>query len=257
MTRLHFRSVDGQKPDISAEGLELRFEGPLRFVNSVQELFRNGFKGGPAVTVSNEGIQAGYSLGIPTIGIGIFSIQHLALSAALSVPFVDKPAGLRFALADRHNPFLVTVSLFGGGGFFALAVSAKGLEEVEAAIEFGANISLNLGVASGGVYVMAGIYFGMTAQVTTLTGYLRVGGYLSVLGLIGISVEFYLAFTYRDRPCEVWGQASVSVCVEIACFSKTVKLTVEKRFAGAAGDPTFDETMSEDDWESYALAFAA
>ena len=131
---------------------------------------------------------------------------------------------------------------------------------MEAAIEFGGNISLNLGIASGGVYVMAGIYFGMTAQTTTLTGYLRVGGYLSVLGLISISLEFYLAFTYRAKGggrSEVWGQASVSVSVKVVCFSVSVTLTVEKRFAGAGGDPTFEDTMDADDWEAYALAFAA
>ena len=48
------------------------------------------------------------------------------------------------------------------GGFFALGVSAAGVEEIEASIEFGGNISLNLGVASGGVYVMAGVYFKMS-----------------------------------------------------------------------------------------------
>ena len=212
------------------------------------------------MTVTAEGIQAGYTLGIPSVGIGIFSIQNLSLSAAVSIPFIGKPAGLRFAISERHHPFLVTVSLFGGGGFFALAVSANGLEEIEAAIEFGGNISLNLGVASGGVYVMAGIYFGMTAQTTTLTGYLRVGGYLSVLGIISISLEFYLAFTYRAKGggrSEVWGQASVSVSVKVVCFSVSVTLTIEKRFAGAGGDPTFEDTMDTDDWESYVLAFAA
>ena len=71
---------------------------------------------------------------------------------------------MRFALSERHKPFLVTVSLFGGGGFFALALNASGIEQIEAAIEFGGNISLNLGVASGGVYVMAGVYFGMLGR---------------------------------------------------------------------------------------------
>ena len=164
-------------------------------------------------------------------------LQNLSLSAMLSLPFVGKPAGLRFALSDRHHPFLVTVTLFGGGGFFALGVSATGVEEIEASIEFGGNVSLNLGVASGGVYVMAGVYFAMSkAKGCELTGYLRCGGYLSVLGLISISIEFYLAFTYRNKGGagnEIWGQASVTVSVKVVCFSTSVKLSIEKRFAGA------------------------
>jgi hypothetical protein len=150
------------------------------------------------------------------------------------------------------------VGIFGGGGFFALAVSANGLEQVEAAIEFGGNISLNLGVASGGVYVMAGIYFNMTPKSVQLTGYLRCGGYLEVLGIISISIEFYLAFTYIDKDegrGEAWGQASVTVSVKVAFFSTSVSLSIERRFAGAAGDPTVADMVDLVDWEEYCSAF--
>jgi hypothetical protein len=257
---LSFLSEQGKKPDVSADGVELIFEGPLAFVNTLRDILpSNGFSDPPFLNVDTAGIVAGYSLGVPSVGVGIFSIQNIALGAALSVPFVSKPAGVRFNISERQHPFIVTVALFGGGGFFALAVSSRGLEQIEAAIEFGGNISLNLGVASGGVYVMAGIYFGMTKQSVALTGYLRCGGYLEVLGLISISIEFYLAFTYRDKGGgrgEAWGQASVTVCVKVACFSKSVTLTVERRFAGAAGDPTFEQLVEPDDWAEYCLAFA-
>jgi hypothetical protein len=258
---LAFAAREGRKPDLTAEGLDLAFDGPLEFVNALKDVLpAGGFSDPPAVEVTPAGISAGFSLGVPSVGVGVFSLQNLALSARLSVPFTERPAGLRFALSERHHPFLVTVSLFGGGGFFALGVSARGVDEIEAALEFGGNVSLNLGVASGGVYVMAGVYFGLKGPVTTLTGYLRCGGYLSVLGLISISIEFYLAFTYRDKGggrCEIWGQARVSVCVEIAFFSKSVTLSIERRFAGAAGDPTLEQLVGPGDWEAYCLAFAA
>ena len=176
----------------------------------------------------------------------------------LSVPFADKPAGVRFSISERHKPFLVTVTIFGGGGFFALAVSAAGLEQVEAAIEFGGSISLNLGVASGGVFVMAGIYFKLTKTSIELTGYLRCGGYLEVLGLISISVEFYLSFTWRKKDgqgSEVWGQATLTVCVKVAFFSASVRLSVERRFAGSDGDPTFAQANTVADWAAYLQAF--
>ena len=262
MGTLRFVSLPGRKPDVSAEGVGLEFVGALAFVDTIRRLLpADGFSDPPAISVGPEGIQAGFSLGIPTVGIGIFSLQNLSLSAALSLPFVGKPAGLRFALSSREHPFLVTVTLFGGGGFFALGVSAAGVEEIEASIEFGGNVSLNLGVASGGVYVMAGVYFKMSAtKGTELTGYFRCGGYLSVLGLISISLEFYLAFTYRDKGGgrnEIWGQASLTVSVKVLCFSASVKLSIEKRFAGPAGDPTLEQVLSPDDWQAYCLAYAA
>jgi hypothetical protein len=257
---LFFRAESGRKLDVGATNVRITFQGPLAFVNSLQSILpSNGFDDPPSLVVDSQGAVAGYTLGIPSIGVGIFSIQNIGLSAALSIPFTDRPAGVRFAISERHKPFLVTVSLFGGGGFFAVGVSAKGLEQVEASLEFGGNVSLNLGVASGGVYVMAGIYFGMTGTSVELTGYLRCGGYLEVLGLISISLEFYLAFTYRKKSgqgSEVWGQASLTVSVKIAFFSTSVSLAVERHFAGADGDPTFAESITAPEWAGYLQAFA-
>jgi hypothetical protein len=256
---LIFRAEEGRTMEVGAKEVDLTFLGPLQFVNTLRQILpADGFDDPPFVNVDAQGISAGYTLGIPSVGVGIFSLQNIALGATLSVPFADKPAGVRFAVSERHKPFLVTVSLFGGGGFFALAVSANGLEQIEAAIEFGGNISLNLGVASGGVFVMAGIYFKLTKTAIELTGYLRCGGYLDVLGLISISIEFYLAFTWRKKEgqgSEVWGQATLTVCVKVAFFSKSVRLSVERRFAGSDGDPTFAQTNSEADWALYLQAF--
>ena len=257
---LLFRAEEGRKMEVGAKNVVITFAGPLEFVNSLRSILaQSGFDDPPFLTVDGQGVVAGYTLGIPTVGVGVFSIQNIGLSAAISIPFTDRPAGVRFAISERHKPFLVTVSLFGGGGFFGLAVSAKGLEQIEASIEFGGNIALNLVIASGGVYVMAGIYFALTTGSVTLTGFLRCGGYLEVLGLISISVEFYLAFTYHKKDgagSEVYGQASLTVCVKIAFFSKSVSLSVERRFAGSDGDPSFAQTVSLDAWAEYLLAFA-
>ncbi|WP_219835383.1 hypothetical protein [Paenibacillus sp. R14(2021)] len=257
---LSFRSVDGKKADVSVEGLALTFTGPLKFVDTLKNIIpSNGFSDPPFLDVTASGIRAGYTLSVPTVNVGIFSLQNLSLGAALTLPFVNQPAGIRFNISEREKPFLVTVGLFGGSGFFALSLNAHGIEQIEAAIEFGGNVSLDLGVASGGISVMAGIYFGMDKDNVMLTGYLRCGGYLSVLGLISLSVEFYLGFSYLDKgneKGEVWGQATVTVCIDIAFFSKSVELKVERRFAGAAGDPTFGQLVSPSEWENYCEAFA-
>ncbi|HEX7164071.1 MAG TPA: hypothetical protein VF223_22880 [Trebonia sp.] len=253
--RITFTARSGRKLDVTAEGVALDFDGPLEFVNTIRHFIpAEGFSDPPAVSVTPEGISAGYSLGLPTIGVGIFSLENVRLSAGLTLPFVDKPAGFRFALSERHDPFLVTVSLFGGGGFFSLGVQAGGPLEVEASIEFGGNIALDIIVASGGVHVMAGIYFKLAGSTVSLSGYLRAGGALEVLGLITITAEFYMALDYDDG--KVYGDASLTVGIEILFFSAHVTLSVHREFAGAAGDPTFDELVEPDDWATYCAAFA-
>ncbi|WP_242292158.1 hypothetical protein [Bacillus cereus group sp. BfR-BA-01441] len=264
---LRFTAENGKKMDVSAEGLDLVFQGPLEFVETLKNIIpTNAFSDPPFVNVTATGVTVGFTLGIPSFGVGIFSIQNINLSAALSLPFVDQPAGVKFSVSERQKPFNVSVMGFAGGGFFSLALSAKGIEAIEASIEFGGNISINLGVASGGVYVMAGIYFGMVGEEVKLTGYVRCGGNVSVLGLVSVTVEFYLGLTIRrkeNQNVEVWGQATLTVGVKIAFFSKSISLTVERRFAGPKGDPTFAQIMGPEyeggypyEWEKYCTAFA-
>lgn len=262
---LTFTSRPGAKPDVKASGIDITFQKDLQFVNQIREMLpKDCFGDGSVVAVTPTGITAGYTLAIPTFQVGIFSMQNLALSALLTIPFDDRPARLRFAISERHNPFGLTVSVFGGGGFFALEVSTRGVELVEGALEFGGSVALNLGVASGGVYLMGGIYFALTGTSATVRGYVRAGGYLSVLGIISVSVEFYLALEYQKtqdangNPISVLrGQGSVTVSVRVLFFSKTVSLTMEKSFEGSPGDPTFEDCVEPADWDDYCLAFAA
>lgn len=82
--------------------------------------------------------------------------------------------------------------------------SLRGIKSVEAAFEFGADCSLNLGVASGGVTIMGGFYFKYEIvdelEKINLSGYIRINGKMSVLGLISVSLEFYLALNAVYEP---------------------------------------------------------
>ncbi|SFW92252.1 hypothetical protein [Amycolatopsis australiensis] len=286
--RFAFEQHDGAKPVIHVELDRIDFEGPLKFVNTLQQFLVSTGKG-LGIDVQPAGITAGYTLAIPDVGIGVFALQHLAFSAALSIPFDGSPARARFAFCSREHPFTLTVSLFGGGGFFALALGTDGFELMEASIEFGGAVAFNLGVASGSVSVMAGIYFKLEHKpkqigdggteipehdAITLTGYVRANGSLNVLGLITISAEFYLALSYTNDGGKnlVEGEASLTVEIDILFFSKSVTLTVHKSFAGpgssalaartaaalpSGGSPSFGDQMSQDDWNTYCDAFAA
>jgi hypothetical protein len=253
-----FSSLKGQKPTVNVDVADVSFAGPLSFVDEIRKSIpTSGFSNGPHFDISPSGITAGYSIGIPTIGVGIFSLQNVTLSAALNLPFTDKPLSTKFEFAKREDPFLVSVAMFGGGGYFGIEVTSDGIESVEAALEFGGNISIDIGVASGGVYIMAGIYFKLEGDKVQLSGYLRCGGSLEILGLISLSLEFYMALTYEsgDNGVRVWGQATLTVEVDIAFFSKSVELTVEREFANSPHF-SFADTVSYDDWNNYCTAFA-
>jgi len=264
---LKFGCGSGKKADVKVEMAEedsILFMGPLSFVNQLQNLIpSNGFADGPYMKLSPTGVSAGFDLAIPSVEVGVCTIANMTLGAGVNLPFTGAPLTLKFNFCKREAPFLLTVSAFGGGGYFLMKTSVKGFVGMEAAFEFGAALSVNFGVASGGVSVMGGFYFSMEIvddhTETVLTGYIRFNGYLSILGIISISLEIYLAFVamFQNGKVEkLYGEAIVKVKVEVLFFSKTVTLTARRELKGADADPTFQMIMEENDWLEYCQAYA-
>jgi hypothetical protein len=269
---LRFAASAGQKPDVTVgihpgdqpgeEGVA--FGGPLEFVNELRNFVpANGFSDPPSLSVTPSGIAASYSLNLPVIGVGIFALKGASLGAGFSLPFDATPASVRFNFSERQHPFSLTVSMLGGGGFFALSVSSHGVQEIEAALEFGAATSINLGVASGGVEIKAGVYFHWK-QVSEkgsveLAGYVRLHGELCVVGLISASLTFNLQLAYlkENGTSSVWGEATLTIEVEIVFVSFDVAVKCRREFAGGQADPKFIKLIpDEPTWAEYCDAFA-
>ncbi len=262
-----FTAKSGAKTDVTVKldpATPLEFAGDLKFVEELRKVIPPDLFGdGPSLDISPTGIRAGFSFALPPVAVGVFALKDVSLGAALTLPFFDGKPTFDFNVSERPHPFLLSVGIFGGGGFFRLQLDTAGLKLVEAAFEFGATASIDLGVASGGVFIMAGIYFKLERKETsndlapTLSGYLRMGGYLSVLGLIKVSLEFNLSFTYDGVKDKAYGRATLTVKVEIVFFSTSVEVTVEKAFGGSSGDPSFGQLFAAPEaWSEYALAFA-
>ena len=262
-----FDSRSGKKTDVSVKldtAKPVEFAGDLQFVEELRKAIPPDLFGkGPSLDIAPTGIRAGFAFALPPIAVGVFSLKDVSLGAALTLPFLDGKPTFDFNVSERAHPFLLAVAIFGGGGFFHLQLDTAGMKMLEASFEFGATAALDIGVASGEVHIMAGIYFSLQRKdpgnklFATLTGYLRMGGSLSVLGIIKVSVEFNLSFTYDGARDKAYGRATLTVHVEVLFFSISVELTVERAFGGKSGDPTFGELMNTPEaWSEYALAFA-
>ena len=291
---LEFVSATGKKTDVNCDVGNIVFLGPLKFVNTLRDILPlDGFKDPPSLDIDASGVSIGFTLPIPDVTVGVMSLQNMALSAGLKLSFFGDPVTLSFAFCSRENPFLITVTIFGGGGFFGIEITPAGLKMMEASFEFGGNFDLNIGVASGGVHIMVGIYFKKSDDDTLLTGFVDCGGSVCVLGIITISVDFYLSLNYEETGghSRCWGQATLTVEISILFFSIGVSMTVEKEFAGSSGGsasldgvrlamlpedeqryaktegrsingsstpkpPTVTDTLTPADWLTYCQAFA-
>ncbi|MEX3858198.1 hypothetical protein AB3X94_29840 [Paraburkholderia sp. BR10923] len=267
--KLEFNAKRGQKPDVSVQLRDgqdaVTFGGPLEFVNALRQVIPgNGFSDPPAIQVTPSGIGASYSLTLPTIGVGVFVLSNVSLGASFSLPFDATPARVNFYFSQREHPFSLAVSMIGGGGFFGIGISSAGVNEIEAALEFGAMVAIDLGVASGSVEIKAGVYFHWLEPTpgqgtVELAGYVRIHGELCVLALISVSLTFNLQLGYQKagNSSIVYGEAQLTVEIDILMFSTSVSVRCRREFAGSAGDPKFiDQVPNEQVWADYCDAFA-
>jgi len=231
--QVNFVSVDGAKPDVTVQIDKVDFDQALGFVKELASVLSPDAKF--LVEPAGSGVRIGYRFDLPSITAGGFNLTHLAIVVALDLPFNGDPVRLTFSLSERHRPFLMSVGILGGGGFLGLTLSSKRVEIIEGSFEFGAMILLDLGVASGSVSVTAGIYFSLSGDDSSLSGFVRASGALSILGLITLCVEFYLGLAYERRGGKTYavGEAIVHVEIDILFFSVSVDLHYRKEFEGS------------------------
>lgn len=267
--RLAVSATIGQKPNIDPDIEAVEFAGPLTFVNKLKDLIPSGGGAGGvgfsfSFDVQPKGITAQLTITLPNVTVGAFSLQNMSFLMRLTIPFDGRPFTAYFAFCSRESPFRITIMVFGGGGFFGIEISPKGVRMLEAAFEFGGNFAFDCGVASGGASVMAGIYYklevkeidGKDVEQSELTGYFRLTGNLSVLGIIRVSLLFELKLTWKGNG-KVFGTATIEVTIEILFISFSVGVTVEKQLKGEPGDPTFADMLPQASmWEEYCNAFA-
>jgi hypothetical protein len=271
--RVRFSSGTGRKPDVDVDIADIQFGEALKFVEAFREFIPDG-SGGFDLDVDATGIAATVSLELPKLQLGIFALQNLAIGLAVRIPFVDEPLALRANFSTRDDPFMLTISMFGGGGWFGLELTPEGVTSLELGLEFGAQMALDVGVASGSVSLTAGVYIQMGEdeagqRTTLLEGFVRLCGELEILGVITISAEFNMSLRYISMSggrSKVHGKATLIVEVDVVLFSKSVEVTVERTFSNKPGDPTFLDLVPPDQetdisagstaWDQYCDAFA-
>ncbi|MGW2746595.1 hypothetical protein [Streptomyces sp. NPDC001450] len=281
LVRLAFRSVDFSAR--TGSSLALRFDladaqltGKLGFLHTLAQPIQQALSGGPQVDVSPAAVRASYRIAVPSIGVLVFAVQNLLIESDLTVPLTGAPVTFDFAFGTRERPFLVTVSGFGGGGYLELGVSAgapgKGLRRFVGGIEFGASLSMDFGIARGEVHAFGGVVCVKRDDgEIEVTGYLRVGGSVRVLGLVGVSVELMVSLSYDFQTNVLSGTAQVVITVDLTFWSTSVTLTCHKTFtashtaaldtaAGGPPDGSVAAALGPDGhsypWQIYCQAFA-
>ena len=226
----HFKQGESPQTSVKPELVGVEFLGPMNFVKKLQDMLGlKNFK----VDITPTYIFVGSETNLPPITTGFFCLRGVRLFSSLELPFRNDPLRYRFDFATFTKPFELSVMGFAGRGFLSVEIESNGNRMLEGALEFGGALSFDIVVASGGLYVMAGVYFRIDNTGTELSGYLRAGGFLDVLGLLTASVEFMLMLRYRSAENALWGICTVTVSIDMGLWDWDVSLTMEKKLAGS------------------------
>lgn len=282
LRQMQLTQRSGRKPELAfalADGPKnpLRLLDKIDFLQPLLDVARSLLGKAPSVDVSGGVVRIGYALALPALGIGVFNLENIRIGVGLAIPLGGDPLAFSFNFGEKDHHFLVTVAFIGGGGFFAIEVGAEGPRSIELAVEVAASLALDLGVASGSAHVAVGVYLHFVPGSTVISGFVRAGGELTVLGVLSLHIELYLGLTYESSAARkvIWGEASLMVEVSIGCLSKSVTLSMRREFivggseakalphqqanlSLAAPLPGVERAFgnSRDEWQAYFAAFA-
>lgn len=266
LSRLAFASRNGQEPAIDVDVRAVRFGGELAWVEGLRRYLTFG-SGGPEISVLPDRVEASISVTLPNVTLGVFALRNIRFLAGLDLPLTGDPARVRFGLSSRDDPFRLTVFCIGGGGWVGIAFGADGLERLELGFEGGAEVGLDLGVASGSVSMMFGIALLLVQRPSgdeaELLGFFRLEGSVSA-GPVSASITLGLELGYRQRSKasggtlrEMYGKGTIEIDLSVPLVpTPPISITYERSFRSDVNDPTFADQLTEADWGAYCGAFA-
>jgi len=253
---LRFATVPDEKPSLGVCGLDIRFAGDLEFLAVLQDAARELTGEVPvAIEATPRGVTASHHVGLPplTLGAGAFSVsvRDAVFHASVELPF-DGEVGVDLGFGSRKHPFLVGVWILGGGGYLELKVRHGTVTELVAAVEIGGLWSVDWVVVAGELHALAGIEIRLASGRAVLSGYLRVGGSVELLGLVSVSIEVSAAITATLDPLRV--EASARIVVEVDLFLLSTGVDLEKTIVlyDAAEPTTLEEPPPAEDSGRFA-----
>ena len=154
-----FVSVNGGTADFHADIADVKIGPALEFVKSLQEFLGGYSSGGFYVrpTLFPLGIEFGFEYCEKVIPCGPLIFYNVAFSVSAQLPFQDRDARFRFALASAEAPFMISYPPYGGGGFFAIVSTGREIVEAECSFEAGAVLACQFGPLTAVARCMVGI----------------------------------------------------------------------------------------------------
>ncbi|MEH2688613.1 hypothetical protein DXU04_27375 [Bradyrhizobium diazoefficiens] len=234
-----FTASEGEKPKFDVKVNTVTIGPALEFLKTLGSFLSPGGKDGFFIIpkFAPPGIEAGFGIDLGTISIGTISFMNVSINASCELPFDDRSAHFKVSLSRRDAPFLISFAPYGGGGFFALIATSKGIVGFEAAFEFGAVAAFSYGPLTGQGRITLGIYVSKSELSAQIGGYFFAGGSARI-ACFAVSASLLVTFIQTlggDLEGEATFTFSFSVGICDFEYSVGVAHTVPGGFGGGGG----------------------
>jgi hypothetical protein len=232
----HFTSINGGKPDFKANLRDVKIGPGLEFIKMLASFLSYGDDSGfyVRVTIFPLGIEAGFEYSEPIVPLGGLILYNVGFSVSANLPFEDRDARFRFALASADAPLIISYPPYGGGGFVAMTANGREFVEVECSFEFGAIVGISFGPLNAVGRVMAGIYIRCAhGGGAYIKGFVHAVGEGSI-ACFSICVNVEVAIIHQTDG-SMQGSSSYEITFKVGIAEISYGFTASYSVAGGSG----------------------
>ncbi|TFZ59024.1 hypothetical protein E4V01_08510 [Methylorubrum sp. Q1] len=208
---LTFTAGTGRSPDFDVRFGRTEIGKDAKFLDDLQAYLSprgGGLKVG--LLAEEPGIEAAYGVNLGSFGVGTLSFSNVVLFAGAELPFQNSPARFRVSIGRPEAPFLISSTIFGGGGYLSFVTDTQsGFRSFECSFDYGGVFAFGFGPLSGNGQVTLGLYvrIGATAEDSELGGTFMARGSASI-ACFGFSTSLFVRLKQQGRGGPVKGEAT-------------------------------------------------
>jgi hypothetical protein len=202
VVRLHFHGLtfgagSGRSADFNIRFARVQIGEKAKFLEQLQS-YLSPKGGGFYLNFMSDrpGLEAGYGINLGCFGVGTLSFSNVTLNAGARLPFDNSDAEFVVSIGRADAPFLISSTIFGGGGYLAIISSAKGFKGLEASFNFGGVFTFGFGPLQGTGQITLGTYFRKAGAETTIGVIFNARGAASI-ACFGFSTSLYIRLTQQ------------------------------------------------------------
>ena len=229
---LSFKSGSGISPEFRVSYRDVKMGEKAKFLQTVQS-YLSPKNGGFYISFPRAGIEAGYGINLGVIGVGYLSFSNIVLNAAVRLPFDGREATFVVSIGRSDAPFLISSTVFGGGGYLGLIADTRKFVGFEASFDFGGVLAFGFGPLTGIGRITMGVYVRLEGGYSTMGATFFVGG-AAHIACFAVSTSLMVRLT-QARGGAMQGTATFEFSFSLGFKDITFTVVVQKNAGQTMG----------------------